>query len=54
MQALGLNGEEYDDSRPPITGAQLSERIMGDALTLVPEAAADRYVRLVTYANHLQ
>ena len=42
VQALGLNGEEYDDSSPVVTGSQLSSRAMEEALKSVPEDAAQR------------
>ena len=42
MQALGLNGEDYNDSSPPITGLQISSGLMNEALNLVPGDAAER------------
>ena len=44
-QALGLDGEEYNDSTPAITGSQISSCMMERALEAVPEDAAQRYVQ---------
>lgn len=42
MQALGLNGEEFNDSPPAITGSQISSCMMERALKSLPEDAAQR------------
>ena len=44
VQALGLDGMQYDDSLPPITGSQINEATLEDALQLVPASAAKRQV----------
>ncbi|CAL5227244.1 g10172 [Coccomyxa viridis] len=41
--ALGLSGEDYDDSSPFVTGSQISSRAMEEALKSVPEDVAQRY-----------
>ena len=42
VQALGLDGEQYDDSLPPITGSQINEATLEEALQQVPANAAER------------
>ncbi len=42
VQALGLNGEDYDDSSLFVTGSQISSRAMEEALKSVPEDVAQR------------
>ncbi len=42
MQALGLNGEDYDDATPVVTGSQISSHALEEALKSVPEDAAQR------------
>lgn len=46
LQALGLEGEKYDDSVPPIIGSQINSHTMEEALQLVPSSAAERYAFL--------
>ena len=46
IQALDLDGEQYDDSLPPITGSQINEATLEEALQQVPASAAERHVSL--------
>lgn len=42
MQALGLDGEQYNDFLPPITGSQINEATLMEALQQVPAIATER------------
>ena len=44
LQALGLDGEQYNDSLPPMTGSQINEATLEEALQHVPASAAERQV----------